>query len=400
MLIIKMTLKSISRRKFKSAVILLVSLALSLFLAVYANAITRHLQTLADLHESIEVTAAFTDPYCKSRYDLDLPEIYIFSLEESGFIQKEFYTRHIVYQLEPWEEDSENKFPITYTHLVGANALEAISDFAHEAAVMPHFLEGYDDSLFGQEERVCVVSSKLAMTLGDEITLTVVELPSNHTQRIRHGIVTLKIVGEYPSQYDETIYCPWAVMREIYTELGLPMNWNSASYILQNTENLNQLKSMLQTMLINSPGLPDNQVKHLHPGFVIDDNLLKQATGTVKKYVDFMRALFPPIYLLCAGIGFVVSYLVIRLRKPERAIMRSLGTSRSKAFAFLFLEQSLLCLAGTALGMGLASAITGTLAPLQLFSILGFILCYWLGTALAILMINQDNVVQILTEKE
>ncbi len=59
MLIIKMTLKSISRRKFKSAVILLVSLALSLFLAVYANAITRHLQTLADLHESIEVTAAF-----------------------------------------------------------------------------------------------------------------------------------------------------------------------------------------------------------------------------------------------------------------------------------------------------------------------------------------------------
>ena len=401
MLIVRMTLKSIVRREFKSAVLLSVSLALALFLAVYANVITRHLQTLADLHDNIEVTAAFTDPYCKSRSSLNLPEVYIFALEDSGFIQKKFYTRDIVYQLEPWEEEvAENQFPVRPKRLVGANAFEAILDFGHEAAVMPHFLEGYDKSLFGGEERVCIVSSKLAMTLGDEITLTVAELPSTHPERILHGTVTLKIAGEYPSRHDETIYCPWAVMDEIYTELGLPMTWDSASYILQNTENLNQLKSMLQTMQINSPGVPDNQVTHLHPGFVIDDNLLKRAVGSVKKYVDFMRTLYLPIYLLCAGIGFVISYLVIRQRKPELAIMRSLGSSRSKAFAILFLEQSLLCLAGTALGMGLASAISGTLAPLQLLSILGFILCYWLGAALAILMINQDNVIQILWEKE
>lgn len=397
----KTALKSIFRRKSKSTVVLLVSLAMALFIAMYANAIAEHLQTLDNLYVNIEVTAAFTDSYCKRKNDLNLQEKYILALEDSGFIRQEFYTRYMAYQFEPWdEEEAEQQTHVRNSRLVGANHIQAISSFSHAAMEMPQYLEGYDEALFAQEEPVCIVSSKLGLNLGDEITMTVVEHPSNHSQGPRHGIVTLTVVGVYPSQFADTIYCPWAVMDGIYTELGLPKTWDSANYLLKNTENLSELKSMLRTLHINSPGLSEDQVENLQPGFIINDNLLNNAVSSVKSYVAFMSALYPVIYLLCASIGFVISYLLVRLRKPELAIMRSVGTSRSRAFAFLFLEQSLLCLLGTALGMGITLALAGTLALGQVLSILGYILCYWLGTALAILMINRDNVVGILMEKE
>jgi len=134
--------------------------------------------------------------------------------------------------------------------------------------------------------------------------------------------------------------------------------------------------------------------------FIINDRLLKNATASVQNYIDFTSALYPIIYLLCAGIGFVVSYLLIRIRKPEFAIMRSLGTSRVVSFFVFFIEQGLLCLLGSVLGIVISVITTGQFSLFQVGTGLGYVGFYLVGSGLAIAAMNRVNVLQILTARE
>lgn len=114
----------------------------------------------------------------------------------------------------------------------------------------------------------------------------------------------------------------------------------------------------------------------------------------------FTTALYPVIYLLCAGIGFVVSYLLIRIRKPEFAIMRSLGTSKALTFLIFFAEQGVLCLLGAALGIFLTLATTQHISAQQFVTVIGYVVLYLVGASIAILTMNRVNVMHILTAKE
>lgn len=392
----KMACNSITRRRSQSIAILLVSIALTLFLTLYSAGVDQRLAALADIHENIEVTARFSDSFCRVVSGLRLEGRHIELVKGSGFVKKEYYTRSLAYQFDPWSDN--DRFPAGCSLLMAVNDIEAVST----ELTGPRFtyIPGYNGDLFAGEEPVCLVSSSLNLPPGTEVVFTVFEqVPANYN-RIRHGVITLKVVGNYASHYDTTIYCPWAVMKEVYSQLGLHPTWDSASYILQNTANLYQLRNLLKNAGINSPDLPAASIKPHLPGFIIEDSILKKASSSIQKYVDFMQSLYPAIYLLCAGIGFVVSYLVIRLRKPELAVMRSLGTSRSRAFNTLFLEQTLLAWTGVALGITLTWLLAGPLALLQIISALIYGLSYGLGSAIAILMINRTDVVQILSVKE
>jgi ABC-type antimicrobial peptide transport system permease subunit len=131
--------------------------------------------------------------------------------------------------------------------------------------------------------------------------------------------------------------------------------------------------------------------------FIINDRVLKSATASVENYISFTNALYPVIYLLCAGIGFIVSYLLIRTRKPEFAIMRSLGASRAASFFTFHIEQGLLCLLGAALGLVSSTLFTG---QYSLESGFGYVSFYLVGSGVAIMAMNRVNVIEILTARE
>ena len=57
---LKYSLKTMGRRKFKSLIVLMVSLMLVIFITYYANVIESQIETLNELHANIEVTAFMT----------------------------------------------------------------------------------------------------------------------------------------------------------------------------------------------------------------------------------------------------------------------------------------------------------------------------------------------------
>lgn len=400
------------RRKFKSIIVLMTSLILVLFITFYASSVDKHLQTLDELYTSIDVTAHMTNWNGSSTENLRISEDIIMTLSDSGFIGQEYYTRNLLFLTIPWDEDNPQKMIYelnTFTpKLIGANDIRSIPDFSHENASIPDFIDGHDEGIFTSNENVAIFSTNFLnsnnLSLGDEVQITVVEGSEYYNPqdlRIRYGTVSLKIVGQYESSmFNSPVYIPWDTMSQIYNDLEIPPKWDTARYILQDTQNLDQFRALLRSEGFNFPGQKDEERNPSLPGFVIQDRILNTATSSVTNYVNFMMALYPVIYILCALIGFLVSYLLIRIRKPEFAIMRSMGTSKLKTFLSFFIEQSFLSAFGVALSLIFIAFIAGTINLIQIYSIMGYLISYWVGTAIAILMMNRGSVIQILSAKE
>lgn len=398
MFVVIAVLRPLFRRRLRSLIVVVVSLVLVLFLNMYEHTILQHHETLNELYANIEVTGYIAD----SRGNLDgLKVAYkiIRELESSGFVRQGSYTLRLPGIIGTWEEVDIARVTDTLNSpmLVGRNDIVALPQ-------QLEFMDGYDEEMFAGEEMVCVVShdflAEHGLYIGAELMFTAIDIkkyPIEAQTDIGHATVPLKIVGVYQSFISPApIYCPLAIATRACRNMGTSLYISSASFTLQNTRELNQLRNMLLKMGFVSPRTGSGS-DNLGLSFTINDRLLKKAISSIENYIDFTKALYPIIYLLCAGIGFITSYLLIRIRKPEFAIMRSLGTSRVNSFFIFFVEQGLLCLLGTALGTAIMAAAVD---QFSLGTGLGYICLYLVGSGMAITMMNRTNVVEILTARE
>lgn len=410
MIIPRHSLRATSRNKGKSIIVMAVSFVLVLFFTIYARAITQHQQTLTELHGEIEVTGHITNYNGTVTENLSIRENLIRDLEASDYIGEGYYTRslRLVFQsLAGLEEMEVQNAIMAAGRLVGANTIQALPEFMAEDAVQPQFLAGYDERLFASSADVCIVREdilqSLGLQLGEMVSFTVADNSPVKSANHPRSEITLKVVGTHSASIPNQAYCPWDITTAIYQDLCLPFTWGSARFSIINTQRLDEFKMLLNTLRFVSPnevGLDALITSGNKLGFIINDRVLTNVNATIQGYIEFMLALYPVIYLLSVGIGFVVSYLLIRLRKPELAIMRSLGTSSGMVFMSFLGEQIVLSLAGAALGVSITLVVTRSVTSLQTFSILGYLVFYLAGAAMAIATINRTNVIRILTEKE
>ena len=60
----------------------------------------------------------------------------------------------------------------------------------------------------------------------------------------------------------------------------------------------------------------------------IDDRILKETVGPIKSNLAQLEGSYLFFFVMIAAIGFLLSFLLARGRKPEYAVMRMLGESR------------------------------------------------------------------------
>lgn len=403
MFVFKAALRPLFRRRLRSLIVVAVSLVIVLFLNIYANSIDEHKQTLDKLHANIEVTGYITD--LDGNIDgLRIDDMLITALEGSGYIREGVYTLRIFGMMGPWQ--GVHTSWLTYYNrnsrtLVGTNSVSALSQ-------PPEYMDGYDDKLFESEEMVCIVTDAFlnehGLKIGEQVQFTAIETinyPVVSEGDVLYNTVTLKIVGRYMSYVNPgPIYCPLEIATDLCRNINKPLALSSAKFTLQNTQELNRFRDLLQGLDFVNQQAGSNSSRDQGLSFIISDRLLKNATSSVENYIAFTSALQPFIYLLCAGIGFVISYLLIRIRKPEFAIMRSLGASRTVGFLTFFIEQVFLCSMGAVFGLVVSTIITRQFSELQIISVLGYSSLYMMGSGLAIMAMNRVNVIKILTAKE
>lgn len=107
---------------------------------------------------------------------------------------------------------------------------------------------------------------------------------------------------------------------------------------------------------------------------------------------------FTPFILVGVGlVGFVVSYLLLHSRRPETAIMRSMGMSERNCLMLFFIENSALCLIGCAFAIMLAVLFSAVSAILAITVVSLFFLCYMAGTVIALRLLSRFSVMAVLS---
>ena len=171
-------------------------------------------------------------------------------------------------------------------------------------------------------------------------------------------------------------------------------NFSTCRFTLASPRQLDDLRDYLEGQGFSQVGsLARNRTT-----VVLQDQSFVETVGGLGRYVTFSQILLP---VLCAAVGllgFVISWLMVNGRRMEFAIMRGLGASRGRVFCSFFLEQGALALLGCILG-GLVLTIAGA-GWAGWLAATGFLVCYLIGCALAVLAVGRTQLMSLLSERE
>ena len=304
----------------------------------------------------------------------------------------------LVWGSEPWELNeqyySENGFyRITSWDMVGITSLGAAKNGPSGFEEIIEWEEGYDESILLTDQFVCIVPSYYE---GPEDAVTL-----NFDRRNGKVLTrTFQIVGRYIEDNNYNMYCPYATMEEIYLWLSWPQELEKVSGKLSNNDNLEQFKEAAAKWFAtpNPKGEPtpwENPFGYESYPLAMDIDV-SQLEGIMKEMENSMtinRIASVLVFILSTGAGFLTGFLVIRSRKREIALMRTLGTSNGAVCIELILEQFFCVVAGIVIGG--SYALWEPMGKLSIFAGV-----YMAGLTVALLIFANANLLATIKEDE
>lgn len=406
------------RRKAACLLVVVSTMAATVFMLFYPSLIDNTRKRLEETYSSITVTGSILSE------DKIVPAVsgsMWEKMQQSGYFSPLYGSASFVIRTFPkdileesaGEGASEQQKLIAFQNLLASfeeedsggvsGSMKACSSFSAEDELVRiqediRWLEGYDESCLEGNERICIISNKWGYAPGDTIPL-LARVPVSKTQL--EGIFHLKVAGTYPGKITKfAAVMPLKTMEDltvaataVHKQAGNPYAWNfglnAVYFTVRDNQQLDQIKAA-----ITESGLRSNKLVRVR----IDDRILKETVGPIESNLAQLEGSYLFFFMMIAAIGFLLSFLLARGRKPEYAVMRMLGESRLQVTLKALLEQFVLCLGGVLLGAA-AVGIIGQegFRPGICAAIL---LCYTVGAAVAVLLTVRVNVMDILRDKE
>lgn len=406
------------RRKAACLLVVVSTMAATVFMLFYPSLIDNTRKRLEETYSSITVTGSILSE------DKIVPAVsgsMWEKMQQSGYFSSLYGSASFVIRAFPkdileesaGEGASEQQKLIAFQNLLASfeeedssgvsGSMKACSSFSAEDELVRirediRWLEGYDESCLEGDERICIISDKWGYAPGDTIPL-LARVPVSKTQL--EGIFHLKVAGTYPGKITKfAAVMPLKTMEDltiaataVHKQAGNPYAWNfglnAVYFTVRDNQQLDQIKAA-----ITESGLRSNKLVRVR----IDDRILKETVGPIESNLAQLEGSYLFFFVMIAAIGFLLSFLLARGRKPEYAVMRMLGESRLQITLKALLEQFVLCLGGVLLGAA-AVGIIGQegFRPGICAAIL---LCYTLGAAAAVTLTVRVNVMDILRDKE
>ena len=406
------------RRKAACLLVVVSTMAATVFMLFYPSLIDNTRKRLEETYSSITVTGSILSE------DKIVPAVsgsMWEKMQQSGYFSPLYGSASFVIRTFPkdileesaGEGASEQQKLIAFQNLLASfeeedsggvsGSMKACSSFSAEDELVRirediRWLEGYDESCLEGDERICIISDRWGYAPGDTIPL-LARVPVSKTQL--EGIFHLKVAGTYPGKITKfAAVMPLKTMEDltvaataVHKQAGNPYAWNfglnEVYFTVRDNQQLDQIKAA-----ITESGLRSNKLVRVR----IDDRILKETVGPIESNLAQLEGSYLFFFVMIAAIGFLLSFLLARGRKPEYAVMRMLGESRLQITLKALLEQFVLCLGGVLLGAA-AVGIIGQerFRPGICAAIL---LCYTVGAAAAVMLTVRVNVMDILRDKE
>lgn len=406
------------RRKAACLLVVVSTMAATVFMLFYPSLIDNTRKRLEETYSGITVTGSILSE------DKIAPAVsgnMWKKMQQSGYFSPLYGSASFVIRTFPkdileesaGEGASEQQKLIAFQNLLASfeeedsggvsGSMKACSSFSAEDELVRirediRWLEGYDESCLEGDERICIISDRWGYAPGDTIPL-LARVPVSKTQL--EGIFHLKVAGTYPGKITKfAAVMPLKTMEDltvaataVHKQAGNPYAWNfglnAVYFTVRDNQQLDQIKAA-----ITESGLRSNKLVRVR----IDDHILKETVGPIESNLAQLEGSYLFFFVMIAAIGFLLSFLLARGRKPEYAVMRMLGESRLQITLKALLEQFVLCLGGVLLGAAAVMLLAqDSFRPSICAAIL---LCYTLGAAAAVTLTVRVNVMDILRDKE
>ena len=312
-----------------------------------------------------------------ARLDFRLTAVYG---SEPRKLNEQYYEEHGFYRLTSWD-------------MIGITSAAAVKDHPSPFGDLIEWEEGYDESVFLTDEFVCIVPSSYE---GPEDAVTLEFDRGNDKIFTR----TFQIVGRFTDDGNYNMYCPYATAEELYLWKSWPMELERASGQLANNDDLQKFREAAAVWFAtpNPEGEPtpwDNPFGYeSYPlAMDIDDSQLDDLMDQMERNLAVSRMTSMLVFLLSTGAGFLTGFLVVRSRKREIALMRTLGASNMAVCAEFALEQMLCVALGVMIGGSYA-----LWAPAEKLAIFAGV--YLLGLFAALLVFVRINLLATMKEDE
>lgn len=361
----KLSFRNFFRNRRVSLIAVAVVTVLSVFLLIFSNNIASYQAELAESYQVLSATTRIKAAKSGNKPALEVDAYQ--TILDSGFVAE---------------------YTVMADHrLMGNDVLRGLNDPKADPSLRDRiedteWVEGYDVSIFTGSEMVCLVPYVYQLEYGDTWDV-----------QVGGKTYTLTIAGTYGwfSGYEDGLvyYCPVDTLKAIYEDAQEEFTYSGFEMELQNLPKLDDFKELLRQLALDSG---DTRV-------IINDSRLQSITSHLKRQIRLLETLLPVLFALVAGVSFGLSFLLLRGRKREAAVLRSLGMKRTAVFASFLFENLLQAILGLLIScvIGWQAFGSGALQPNYLAALLG---CYLLGGAVAVWKISGVNVFNIMTARE
>lgn len=269
--------------------------------------------------------------------------------------------------------DSDNSYD-----LVGLSALSAYRGLSAENGVSITWLDGFDDSILMGDATFCVVPQEMyekQQAKGEQLILyfrqSFFNLDNPEEPLVTELELPVKIAGYYVGGNGRNIYCSYKLVEQVYVRQGKTVEVDSVSATLCDNNLLEEIKQLRAAWFAEPKGTgtqtPWGQIVYAYYpnapvdwnmkyydyypyALDIDDELLLHTAEVMENSIKTNQLVATVVLLLSAGIGFFLGFLIVRARKREIALLRTLGTANNQVFLSITLEQLGCVIAGTFLG--------------------------------------------------
>ena len=260
--------------------------------------------------------------------------------------------------------------------LVGLTSLSSDKQLLPEYGCEIKWYEGYDESIFYGEELVCLIPEGKATTRYYDNGSGEAELyffqrlmqsvnggPSVEVSRDEYNC-TLKIVGTYTAGDELSIYCPYPIVEQVFNELNRSMPIDSISATVADNMRLEEFREKASFFFTdptqNAGVVPwgvylfnrSNSYRHSFHDSAIDiaDENLLDMSAILKDSIKFNRTVTLIVVALSVVSGFLVGFLMIRRRKRDIILMRTVGESNLRLYLGFAFEQMICIILGVVIG--------------------------------------------------
>ncbi len=380
-MIFKYVLRSLRSRLWEALALgATVFLCLSLLLAIHSMIAQRQTE-LDGVYQNAEIACVVTDATGSTQNGLSIPAEYLSLFREGGALHD-----HIkglaCHATASFLLLGEERVPLNLL-----NTPEAVPLLEENPIT---YFDGYGDADLVGEAAVAIISENLMPHMAADGSLILSFPPRGESS------MTVRVIGTYPSD-TSAVYLPLDAGQRLLEGSVNKVTLSALSFRVADNRKLNETKMALGEFFIAADSINQGSSRF---GLWMDDAAFVDTVMVLERSIALFVLFRTVLWILSLCVCSLVIFLIIRRRRIELAVMRSMGCNTVFLYGQILLEMSL-CFAVGALAASLVALAAAMLHGGETVNVIGLLLSgCMLGTAGSVTAVTSGDIMKILKGKE